>query len=173
MKQFRQINLILSGKYVEQLPAELFGFFFFLYLCITSKIMQAKPVATRTSVFVFLCILLAADKQHRLSSLLPIGQPDLFLTSSFCYCRVSKTLWVLHGILGADADCFFVIFMGSSLNERSKSESEKIKDKWKWKMCFLPYRLIYRTQLSTTTGIGCPESCQMESNHQCRGRKTA
>lgn len=41
------------------------------------------------------------------------------------------------------------------------------------KTCCLPYRLIYRTQLSTTTGIGCPESCQMESNHQRSGRKAA
>lgn len=93
MKQFRQVNLILSGKYWEQLSAELFGvlflFFVLLILCITSVIMQAKPVSIRTSVFVFLCILLAADKQHRLSSLVPIGQPDLFLTSSFCCCQPS------------------------------------------------------------------------------------
>lgn len=27
MKQFRQVNLILSGKYLEQLSAELFVFF--------------------------------------------------------------------------------------------------------------------------------------------------
>lgn len=74
MKQFHQINMILSGIYLEQLSAELLRF-----LCITSETVQAKPVSIRTSVFVFLFILVAAVKQHRLSSLVPIGQSDLFI----------------------------------------------------------------------------------------------
>lgn len=32
----------------------------------------------------------------------------------------------------------------------------------------LPYRLMYRTQLSTTTGIGCPESYRTDLNDYCK-----